>query len=583
MKKHFIWKVFVLFLTLVLMMPTRVQAISEEDIETNLCEHHPVHTQDCGYVEGDESSCTFECSECNKDGSDEEIPDAPLEVEEKDNSIVQEETVETEETNVSNNKNMALNIFKKIGSNTITEAEIPQDVRDKLAQQGIYPAKKSEIENYWEVYDAPTKEEANIEAQIIISSEVVVPDNYLLYIKEVKADESFYPNSGTVQKLVGKYNDLNCYNIHWVKIDPSLPNGYTTDVESIIEGKQKTRITINYLNKNFGGKAGHRKLMVFSSKNAEGTDLEEASDTLKDASATTETYKSFTFETNHKGPYVFISKYVAAGYVQHLSMSITDGTAPFDETGTAKLNDNKLADNATVDVPGNDKDGHNKVVRSYDTIKYDINVNFASRASAITQEKAKVHFEMILYKSITAARFDLSQMLWMSDTSKIEYFDKNDNLVMVRQKNAKGEYVYYNVKNGQVDRSEEVNVNSLLDGSNNGKNSYTLHGESENKVAKQVLTGDTEIASTDPNNKNVLSSTQSFSAAIQVRNADNGEIFQPEFRLWFDDNEKNYGKEYNELTGEITPVQENNDNKIIADKVITSAGTNFNLSLKKKY
>lgn len=76
--------------------------------------------------------------------------------------------------------------------------------------------------------------------------------------------------------------------------------------------------------------------------------------------------------------------------------------------------------------------------------------------------------------------------------------------------------------------------------------------------------------------------------AVQVRNADNGEIFDPTFRMWLEGNEANYGPETALPEGGLAPAQPDTDNVVdIKDpknanyQVKVSAGTNFNVQLKK--
>lgn len=122
-------------------------------------------------------------------------------------------------------------------------------------------------------------------------------------------------------------------------------------------------------------------------------------------------------------------------------------------------------------------------------------------------------------------------------------------------------------------------------GASPGSDSYKV---THSAVAKQRLVGYTKIVAEE--GQSVLSGTQTRLAAIEVRNADNGEQFMPAFRLWVDGNVNNLGSENHE-NGAMQPAQPQSGNVVDVeaearkgnfDHVVTvSAGTNFNLQLKK--
>lgn len=184
----------------------------------------------------------------------------------------------------------------------------------------------------------------------------------------------------------------------------------------------------------------------------------EISDAVKDVVLDKNDYKGFTFHVTQPCPYVFVSKRVEKGYVQHLTIeSITDGSAPFDNT----------------DTPGNDSSGSNKIVRSYDTIQYNLAVTFAARQNEVIEEKVRMYFELTLGKSATSARFDVSKMLWLGENYCIEYLDDRGDVVMIRahdgkyyspQRNEDGSVVRDGSGFALADTKSPVSFNAQLNG-----------------------------------------------------------------------------------------------------------------------
>ena len=130
---------------------------------------------------------------------------------------------------------------------------------------------------------------------------------------------------------------------------------------------------------------------------------------------------------------------------------------------------------------------------------------------------------------------------------------------------------------------DTVSMNAQVNGSTEGANSYKV---ASGGVAMQRLVGWTELTAKEGDS--ILSGTQSFPMAVQVRNADNGEIFAPSFRMWLEGNEENYGPETASPEGLLLPAKPDEDNVVdindpenVQYQVRVSAGTNFNVQLKK--
>jgi len=456
---------------------------------------------------------------------------------------------------------------------------------DGLRDLGIFPTKTPEDDGTWVVYDAARPEDggepedANVKAVITLTGDSKPQPNCYPFICEVLPGEAFYPTDDAVYQAVGESNDVQCYKIHWVEIKEDKTCNFITGME-IGEGKD-AEIELTYLKEEaqLKGEKGARKLRVFSSAKEDGTELKEISNSVQEVRLQNENYAGFTFLVTEKCPYVFVSERVEKGYIANVAIgSIVDGSGPFDSTGDLV--------NGEIDEPGNDRSDNNKVVRSYDTIQYNLDVTFGARQAEVTQKTVKMYFELELGKSATAARFAFDKMLWLGGNYGVEYLDADDNVVMVMDH--QGKFYEPQIKNGEVVRDESgfalpnkdkpVSFNSQISGSLAGGDSYKV---TTGGVVKQRLTGWTKV--TEEGEGSILNGTKAFPMAVEVRNADNGEVFSPTFKLWLDGNEKNYGPEREE-GGVLLPAQPVGGNTVTADgnnAVTVSAGTNFNLQLKK--
>ena len=239
------------------------------------------------------------------------------------------------------------------------------------------------------------------------------------------------------------------------------------------------------------------------------------------------------------------------GYVSKLVVSgMTDGTAPFDSDDTA----------------GNDSSGNNQIVRSYDNIRYDLTASFAARTAEATASSAKLWYEMTLNTDVLAATYDTSQMKWLQNNYTIEYLDQNGNTLYSRDGD---EGAYYIWESGAKTDRALNSLNDIAKGSTAGTESYTT------AIASQRLTGWTMVTGSS-DNANVLSGTKTFSAGVQVLNAEQGTKFQPTFKVWLDGNEENKGAI--DDGGDGSPVLEN---IVTADVVTASADARYNVEFKK--
>ncbi|MDO5413359.1 MAG: LPXTG cell wall anchor domain-containing protein [bacterium] len=89
-----------------------------------------------------------------------------------------------------------------------------------------------------------------------------------------------------------------------------------------------------------------------------------------------------------------------SAYVESIAISQYDtGTAPFDSD----------------DRPGNDSSSTNMVVRTFDTVTYNIKVKYLTYENGKTFNDARVKLEFVLPVDVSQAEFDQTAMGWMED------------------------------------------------------------------------------------------------------------------------------------------------------------------------
>jgi len=449
-----------------------------------------------------------------------------------------------------------------------------------LDEMGIYLGTYNESDNTWVVYDTQAPADASVKATITLPEGTSAPEGYRPFIRMIKEGEGYYPEDDAITGEAGKFNGWQCYTIRWIMQDEQGIHMIPLNMESDTGEGVTVEVRIDYLKPDaqLPGPAGGRKLLIFNSAH-DGSLVAQVADLVQNVLVDDTGYTSFTFHAAHSGPYVFVSKALEKGYIENVAIgSIVDGSAPFDLTGDLV--------NGEVDHPGNDSSECNKVVRSYDTIQYNLAVTFAARQDAVTAPETKMYFELILRKSATAARFAFDKMLWLGDHYGVEYLDANNKVVMVMDHEG-GFYEPLTDESGNVVRDESgfalpgansISFNAQVSGSLAGQDSYKV---ATGGIVAQRLSGWAIVR--PEKGDNVLSGTQTFTAAVEVRNADNGESFSPYFRLWLDGNEENYGPEKAE-NGALIPAQPVESNQVTADgadAVIVSAGATYNLQLKK--
>lgn len=514
------------------------------------------HSDDCIVTPATDNSTAVKSQENATDSStavenQENATDSSTAVENKedgadDSTEAKDKKDETEDSTVSKDK--------KDGTDSIAMAKsingVPDEVLKALADEyRIYPG-TTEDGTVWTAYDAESETAASIKATVTLPSGKSAQKDHYLYIRKVEEGEGFYPDKEALDEEVGRRNDVATYAIHWVHIyqDENGEWKYKPQTTSVLDETNFATIQIECLKESayIAGKQANRKLMVYNSRQENGSELEGASNTLIDVTATENAYTGFTFQTNRGGPYVFASKYLFEGYVTSLTIDATsDGVAPFDGD-----------DNA-----GNDSGNDNRIIRTYDNIQYNLTANFGARSNESTETSAKMHFEMTMEADITDAIIDMSQMLWLGNDYTIEYLDEAGNLVLTQ----KGDGKYYDTE------GKEISLNDIMSDSSKGEESYTTN------ITKQRLRGQIDLQA----DQNLLAGNRTLSAAVQVLNANNGSIIQPTFRAWFDGNEDNYGSESAGEGDGVTLVEKVTDNEKKSDEIKVSASARFNLELAR--
>lgn len=144
---------------------------------------------------------------------------------------------------------------------------------------------------------------------------------------------------------------------------------------------------------------------------------------------------------------------------------LTDGTGPFD------------ADNN----PGNDKDDSNKIVRSFDSITYQLGYSTKVKTSGIAYNEGYINFEMTLPYKKDIATFDTDAMGWMA-----------------------------------TDKDHKWEVVENPDGTQTFKALKRLKAQEANESA---IPGSGEVP-----------------VSVSVKNSNNGQIIKPIFKAWMDYN-----------------------------------------------
>lgn len=222
---------------------------------------------------------------------------------------------------------------------------------------------------------------------------------------------------------------------------------------------------------------------------------------------------------NGNEPYAYISDIKL--------IDVVDGSAPFD---------NLIADQEKYDEDGNvlsyaygdDSSSSNGIVRSFDTVSYNIETKFEALENTKSYTDANVYFEAVLERDITEAKFDVDSMKWI-DSYTITYYDKEGKVL------ATG-----------TDENPNYWANDHATDSTAGENSY------KTEVVKQVIVGKYNLKG-DTDSTIVIPGTKTFNVVIKVLAARNGTEIKPTFKFWVENNDININRDKESLNQIVTP------------------------------
>ncbi|MBW3089013.1 hypothetical protein KIH77_09810 [Bifidobacterium sp. 82T24] len=401
-----------------------------------------------------------------------------------------------------------------------------------------------------------------------------------------------YPN---VYKYVGETNgEIQLMGISWRNGDDET---WLDGIDGV-DADHPATVQVEYLKDSakLPGRPAERKLMVLVVVDSEV----KSPEAVTDVQVGDDGYNGFTFQTD-SGFYAFASKKVSQGYVKSAEITaMQDGTSEFDKDGDLKAGSvdaggNTVAADA-VDVPGSDSGRNNHVVRTFDTVKYTVGLNFGSRDTSVKLKTGKVWVETRLKADVTEAGFDTTQMLWMGNAYVVEYVNADGKVVLVRDSTGKywkggaldevdGSAELDTNQNGSLSwhGATQTSVNAFASGSDKGTDSYTTKGSLG--IVEQRIIGGMTVNAKDDEGGSFLNGNRDVSAAVQVLNAGNGTVVTPTFTAWLDGNEDNYGSEEQE-SGKHEPAPRVTSNTVTADVksgryAVVSAAASYNVQVKK--
>lgn len=259
---------------------------------------------------------------------------------------------------------------------------------------------------------------------------------------------------------------------------------------------------------------------------------------------------------------------LTGAYMQNASIySIADGSAPWD----AEVENG-------VDEPGNDSSDSNRIVRSFDSVVYTLNLVSAARRATngdMDQYIAVVEAELDL--DITQARFDSASLtsVFVGDEDwRIEYKDNDGKNLYIENKSG-----LFKCDSSGAITSEKVSLNGIVNGSDNtNQKAYRTNVVSQRLVAYRTITGTT--------GNPAVPSTQTVTVQVNVSAAQNGDKITPEFTAYVKGNKDNFTSEQN-AQNEYVVSKPSEDNQIktqdTPNAVTVSAAARYNLVIKRNF
>lgn len=288
---------------------------------------------------------------------------------------------------------------------------------------------------------------------------------------------------------------------------------------------------------NVEGFAGERYLQVIAMKKAESEVIPSNIDTLT-GNVDPEWYdmiKRFYFITPEdieaEDPYCFVSTKVFGGYVNSFSYAakngVVDGKGSFDGNSPTLDTDGNIS--ATDPNRGNDANDSNLIVRSFDSVTYNLTANLQIRGLSSPSEDAmeNLKVEFTLDKDVSSAMFNTNEMTWLKDNWVINYYGEKDA-------EGKDTLIMYQDKDGKHKADgTPTTLNEIINSSSNeGQTPYS------SGIIKQVLTGELPI--------DTLPVTKEIIVGVNVLAGTNNEKIAPTFKVYFENNPLNLDNEVKE-------------------------------------
>ena len=242
-----------------------------------------------------------------------------------------------------------------------------------------------------------------------------------------------------------------------------------------------------------------------------------------------------------------------------------DNSAPASEQAVGVDGASLLTyDAAETNARGNDNSSYNRVVRSFDSILYRLQMSFANRGFYEIQypDESKgekgiyVVVQATLNQDVTQAVFDMNNMVWAKGNTdgvsnwNIKYYDKDGNVLMREEEDTSGNIVKYKGETGTDPDSFNNYVNNSKGEA--GDTAFSVSradkddkGKTEaykSTIVKQVFTARLPITKSGTSNV-AIPGQNSFSIGVLATAAKEGTPIEPSFKAWFEGNELNLDSE----------------------------------------
>jgi hypothetical protein len=211
-------------------------------------------------------------------------------------------------------------------------------------------------------------------------------------------------------------------------------------------------------------------------------------------------------------------------YVNRFELvEIQDGTGPFDTSDDPN-------DPSYKDRQGNDSGPSNGIVRSYDTVSYDLAYSTAISGEYLGIKEGYMYYEFVLPYPADKALWEEDSMTWIG--LKVNTIDE-----LANKKDGESYYVI---------------ENKLVDG-----------------VMSQVLTGKRFVVPVEPN-PSAFPGSATLNAVVRVLSIENGSKIEPKFTIWL---------EHNHIDGVCPKHNRVEPKTVVGDPVTVTSELRLNVQL----